>query len=262
MEIIQSSDNSLIKETKKLKEKKYRLEKGEFIVEGFRFVSEAIESSFDVSFVFVSEAAEEKWGKYNLQERLRNGTKVFLVKEALLKSICSTETPQGIAAVVKNKQGLVDKEQGFYLLVDKVQDPGNLGTLIRTAHASGALGVILTKGTVDVYNEKTLRATMGSIFYIPIIEDKELTITKGLIADGFKLVASSLDTKDNFYDVDLKDKIIIAVGSEASGVSEEIIHICNYKVKVPMPGGAESLNVAIAGSIMIYEAVRQRNIEE
>jgi len=261
LEIIVSIDNTLIKETKKLKEKKHRVEKEEFIVEGFRFVSEAINSDFHVPYVFVSEAAKEKWEKYNLQEKLKKDTRVFLVKEAALKSICSTETPQGIAAVVKNKQRLVDKEQGFYLLVDKVQDPGNLGTLIRTAHAAGAVGVILTKGTVDVYNEKTLRATMGSIFYIPIIEDKELIITKGLIMDGFKLIISSLDTQDNFYDVDLKNKVIIAVGNEASGVSEEITEICSNKVKIPMPGGAESLNVAIAGSIMIYEAVRQRNLK-
>jgi len=261
LEIIKSLDNTLLRETRKLKEKKHRVEREEFIVEGFRFVSEAIESSFQVPFVFVSEVAKDKWEKYNLQEKLKKETRVFLINEAALKGICSTETPQGIAAVVKNKQRAVDKEQGFYLLVDKVQDPGNLGTLIRTAHAAGALGVILTKGTVDVYNEKTLRATMGSIFYIPIIEDKELTITKGLIAEGFKLVASFLDTEDNFYDVDLKNKVIIAVGSEASGVSEAIIQLCNSKVKVPMPGGAESLNVAIAGSIMIYEAVRQRSLK-
>jgi len=260
VEIIESVDNTLIKETRKLKEKKHRVEREEFIVEGFRFVSEAINSSFDVPFVFVSEAALEKWEKYNFEEKLTKETRVILIKESALKSICSTETPQGIVAVVKNKQRTVDKKQGFYLLVDKVQDPGNLGTLIRTAHAAGALGVILTKGTVDVYNEKTLRATMGSIFYIPIIEDKELIITKALILDGFKLVASSLDTEDNFYDVDLKSKVIIAVGSEANGVSEEIIKICDYKVKVPMPGGAESLNVAIAGSIMIYEAVRQKEV--
>ena len=259
MEFIQSSNNELIKEVKKLKEKKHRVEKQEFIVEGFRFVNEAIESSFEAPYVFISEMAKDKWERYHLQEQVKSETKVFWVSETVLKSICSTETPQGIVAVVKNKQSLVSTEQGFYLLVDKVQDPGNLGTLIRTAHAAGALGVILTKGTVDVYNEKALRATMGSIFHIPIIEDKELIITKGLITDGFKLVASLLDTEDNFYDVNLKGKVIIAVGSEASGVSEEVTNICTNKVKVPMPGGAESLNVAIAGSIMIYEAVRQRN---
>ena len=261
MEIIESVDNAFIKETKKLKEKKHRVEREEFIVEGFRFVNEAIKSNFEVPFVFVSEAAIEKWEKYNFEQKIKEDTRVFLIKEAALKGICSTETPQGIAAVVKNKQRSVDKKQGFYLLVDKVQDPGNLGTLIRTAHAAGALGVILTKGTVDVYNEKTLRATMGSIFYIPIIEDKELNITKGLIIGGFKLVVSSLDTENNFYDVDLKDKVIIAVGSEANGVSEEITALCHSKVKVPMPGGAESLNVAIAGSIMIYETVRQRDVK-
>jgi TrmH family RNA methyltransferase len=134
-----------------------------------------------------------------------------------------------------------------------------MGTIIRTAHATGALGVIITKGTVDIYNEKTLRGTMGSIFRIPVLMDEDLTLVTKLRDAGFKLITSSLDTDKNFYDVNLKEKVIIAVGNEGNGISDEIYDICDLKVKIPMPGGAESLNVAVAASIMMYEVVRQKN---
>jgi len=257
LEIIRSSDNSIIKEIRKLKEKKHRIEKNQFIVEGFRFVMEALQSSFEVPMIFVSESAEGRWHSFNVEGILQKDTKVYWVTESVLKTICSTDTPQGIAAVVNNKAKFIEDKQGVYVLVDRLQDPGNLGTIIRTAHAAGALGVIFTKGTVDVYNEKTLRSTMGSIFNIPVIEDKELTIVRELKEKGFKLVVSSLDTEKNFYEADLKGKVIICVGSEATGASEDIYELSDIKVKIPMPGGAESLNAAIAGAIMIYETVRQ-----
>lgn len=259
MEYIHSSENSLIKEIKKLKDKKHRIEKKQFIIEGFRFVGEALESTFHVPYVFIGEASTDKWNSFNIGKKVKSGTKVYTVKDSLLKSICSTDTPQGIAAVVENAKLDMRLDEGFYVLVDKVQDPGNLGTIIRTSHAAGALGVILIKGTVDVYNEKTLRSTMGSIFHIPILEDREMEIVNKLKSEGFKFVASSLDTDKNFYDVDLRHKAVICVGSEGNGISQEIYEFSDEKVKIPMPGGAESLNVGIAASIMIFEAVRQKN---
>lgn len=257
MERIESKDNLIIKETKKLKDKKSRLEQDKFLVEGFRFVGEALVSSFEVSSIFISDAQLERWKNYNIEEKLQKSTKVYLVKDKIFESLCSTDTPQGIVAVVSNKNVGINNSRGFYILTDKIQDPGNMGTIIRTAHAAGALGVIITSGTVDVYNEKTLRATMGAIFNIPIIEDKNLAQVKILKENGFKLVASSLDTEKNFYEANLTEKVIIAVGNEGNGISEEIIAICDEKVKIPMPGNAESLNVAIAASVMMFETVRQ-----
>ena len=134
-----------------------------------------------------------------------------------------------------------------------------MGTIIRTAHAAGSLGVIVTKGSVDIYNDKTLRSTMGSIFNIPIIEDEDLSTIEELKEKGFKVVVSSLDTENNFYDIDLTKKSIISVGNEGNGISDEVYSISDEKVKIPMPGGAESLNAGVAASIMIYEAVRQKN---
>lgn len=262
MEIIKSKENNLIKEMKKLKEKKYRDLNKSFLIEGFRFVEEALKSTFEVKYVFVCERQKEKFEKLGLQNLIGKTTKSFVVSESVLNTISSTETPQGIVAVVKNKVSNLQINNGFYVLIDKVQDPGNMGTIIRSANASGALGVIITKGTVDTYNSKTLRSTMGSIFKIPIIfEDSNFNALKKLKENKFKLITSSLNTDYNFYDVDLKGKVIIAVGNEGNGISKEIFELSDISVKIPMPGDAESLNVGVAASIMMFEAVRQIKIQ-
>lgn len=259
IETILSKDNKLIKEIKKLKEKKYRTETNKFLVEGFRFVEEAVNSSFKVAYIFYTDSVEEKFKDFQKHNKISENTKIFKVSEVIINSICSTENPQGILAVIENKNFVIDFGDGIYIFVDKVQDPGNMGTIIRTANAAGAKGIIINKGSVDIYNDKTLRATMGSIFKIPIIMDDNLATLLKLKENGFKLVVSSLDTNNNFYDVDLKHKVIIAVGNEGNGISEEILSLSDESVKIPMPGSAESLNVAIAAAIMIFEAVRQKN---
>lgn len=259
MENIQSKENLLIKEVKKLKEKRYRKDCNMFLVEGFRFVEEALDSDFEVVHIFISTRGESRYEDSQMKNKLQKDTKIYSINDSLFKSICDTESPQGIIATVRNKPVEIKYDHGFYVLADKIQDPGNMGTIIRTAHATGALGVIITKGTVDIYNEKTLRGTMGSIFKIPVLFDEDLTLVTKLRDSGFKLVTSSLDTDKNFYDVSLKEKVIIAVGNEGNGISEEIYAISDLKVKIPMPGGAESLNVAVAASIMMYEVVRQKN---
>ncbi|MBU3156052.1 TrmH family RNA methyltransferase [Clostridium estertheticum] len=261
MEYIQSKDNLLIKDIRKLKEKRYRTSSNMFLVEGFRFVEEALDSGFEVVHIFISARGEVKFENSSIKNKLQVNTKVYGVNDSLFKNICDTDNPQGIIASVRNKPVEIKYDNGFYMLADRIQDPGNMGTIIRTAHAAGALGVILTKGTVDIYNEKTLRATMGSIFKIPIIYDNDLSLVKKLKMSGFKLVTSSLDTDKNFYDIDLKGKIIISVGNEGNGISDEVYEICDLKIKIPMPGGAESLNAAVASSIMMYEVVRQKNIK-
>ncbi|MDP4143905.1 MAG: RNA methyltransferase [Bacillota bacterium] len=260
MDVITSKDNALIKEIKKLNEKKFRVQSNRFLVEGFRFVSEALDSNFEVPTVIISDKCKDRWENFNISSKLKSNTKVIWASDSIVRSICSTENPQGIAAVVENKIVDVNHSEGFYVLADKLQDPGNMGTIIRTANAAGALGVIITKGTVDIYNEKTLRSTMGSIFKIPIIEDLDLSVLKSLKTSGFKLIVSSLETNDNFYDLDMRGKVIIAVGNEGKGISDEIYVLADGKVKIPMPGDVESLNVAVAASVMMFEIVRQKNI--
>ena len=251
---IESKNNNLFKEIKKLKEKKHRIKSNKYLIEGLRFVEEAIKSKVSIDSIIFTESFKEK--NPDLFLKINENIKLIQMNEALLKQLCSTENPQGIVGVI-NMQNKELKSGELVVLVDKVQDPGNMGTIIRTAHAAGAAGIVMTKGTVDIYNDKTLRSTMGSIFYIPIVEDDSLDFVKSLKKEGYKLVVSSLQGKNNFFEENLQGKVMIAVGNEGNGVSDEVYDIADIKVKIPMPGEAESLNVAIATSIMIYEKIRQ-----
>ena len=251
---IESKNNNLFKEIKKLKEKKHRIKSNKYLIEGLRFVEEAIKSKVSIDSIIFTESFKEK--NPDLFLKFNENIKLIQINEALLKQLCSTENPQGIVGVI-NMQNKELKSGELVILVDKVQDPGNMGTIIRTAHAAGAAGIVMTKGTVDIYNDKTLRSTMGSIFYIPIVEDDSLDFVKSLKKEGYKLVVSSLQGKNNFFEENLQGKVMIAVGNEGNGVSDEVYDIADIKVKIPMPGEAESLNVAVATSIMIYEKIRQ-----
>ncbi|EHK2363099.1 TrmH family RNA methyltransferase [Clostridium perfringens] len=251
---IESKNNNLFKEIKKLKEKKHRIKSNKYLIEGLRFVEEAIKSKVSIDSIIFTESFKEK--NPDLFLKINENIKLIQMNEALLKQLCSTENPQGIVGVI-NMQNKELKSGELVVLVDKVQDPGNMGTIIRTAHAAGAAGIVMTKGTVDIYNDKTLRSTMGSIFYIPIVEDDSLDFVKSLKKEEYKLVVSSLQGKNNFFEENLQGKVMIAVGNEGNGVSDEVYDIADIKVKIPMPGEAESLNVAVATSIMIYEKIRQ-----
>ena len=251
---IESKNNNLFKEIKKLKEKKHRIKSNKYLIEGLRFVEEAIKSKVSIDSIIFTESFKEK--NPDLFLKINENIKLIQMNEALLKQLCSTENPQGIVGVI-NMQNKELKSGELVVLVDKVQDPGNMGTIIRTAHAAGAAGIVMTKGTVDIYNDKTLRSTMGSIFYIPIVEDDSLDFVKSLKKEGYKLVVSYLQGKNNFFEENLQGKVMIAVGNEGNGVSDEVYDIADIKVKIPMPGEAESLNVAVATSIMIYEKIRQ-----
>ena len=259
MIIIESKSNSLFKNLKKLKDKKkYRDEKKQYIIEGFRFVKEAIKSNTCLECVIFTEDFYKKEKEF-IDSLEKLNIKLVIMTKILLDEICDTENPQGIIAVAEFKDSVLNLGN-MIILIDKVQDPGNMGTIIRTAHAVGASSIIITKGTVDIYNDKVLRSYMGSIFYIPIIEDYNLDLVKKLKNQGYRLLVSSLQGENNFFEEDLKGKVIIAVGNEGNGVSDEVYNISDVKVKIPMPGNSESLNVAIATSVMMYEKLRQDSI--
>lgn len=216
---IESKNNNLFKEIKKLKEKKHRIKSNKYLIEGLRFVEEAIKSKVSIDSIIFTESFKEK--NPDLFLKINENIKLIQMNETLLKQLCSTENPQGIVGVI-NMQNKELKSGELVVLVDKVQDPGNMGTIIRTAHAAGAAGIVMTKGTVDIYNDKTLRSTMGSIFYIPIVEDNSLDFVKSLKKEGYKLVVSSLQGKNNFFEENLQGKVMIAVGNEGNGVSDEV----------------------------------------
>ncbi|MEN8076201.1 RNA methyltransferase [Clostridioides difficile] len=255
MIVIESKDNTLFKYTKKLKERKHRTKENKYIIEGFRLVQEAFKANCNIEYLIVNENGKDKLNDY-LSEYI-DSIKIYVMKNDLFTQLVATENTQGIIGVANINNSVKDIKGEFYLLCDKVQDPGNLGTIIRTAHAAGVSAIILTKGTVDIYNDKTIRSTMGSIFYTPIIYDNDLSFLNSLKENGFSLVATSLEESKNFFDEDLSGKVILSVGNEGNGISEEIFSLADKKVKIPMPGGAESLNVGVATSIILFEKVRQ-----
>lgn len=254
---IESKDNNFFKATKKLKDKRFRNKEGKFILEGFRLIEEATKANMEIEYIILSQENEEKLHNSSLKEVIGDD-KIYVFSSALFSQISSTEHPQGVIAIVKNKKMIINLEGQFFLICDKVQDPGNLGTIIRTAHAVKADGIILTKGTVDIYNEKTIRSTMGSLFYVPVhYDDENMTLVKSLKDKKFKIVVTSLDTDKDFFQESLKGKVLLTVGNEGNGVSDEVYELADTKVKIPMPGNAESLNVAIATSVIMYEKIRQ-----
>lgn len=257
---IESKENNLFKLIKKLKEKRFRIKEEKFLLEGLRLVEEAIKAKVMIENIIINEKVKDKI-LFEDYIKTFDERKIVIMDNKLFLQITQTENPQGIVAVVKNKEEKLDVNGSFYVVCDKVQDPGNLGTIIRTSHAAGADGIILTKGTADIYNDKTLRSTMGSIFYIPVFyDDEDFNIIKSLKEKGFSLVVTSLQESRNFFDEDLRGKTMVTVGNEGNGVSQELMDIADKKVKIPMPGGAESLNVAIATSVILFEKVRQNYI--
>jgi len=264
MNYIESSQNNKIKEIKALHLKKNRDALGLYFVEGIRFINDAIDNGQDIVKVIVSDKLESLNGGKELIELVTTlCDDCSLVSEKLFKEISDTQTPQGILAVLKKREFVFDEviEQGHSLVIlDGLQDPGNVGTIIRTADAAGISAVILSKGCVDLFSPKVLRSTMGSVFHMPIFEGLYINETIDLLKkSNYKVIASHLDGKNNYFDEDLTGKSAIIVGNEANGISDETAEKADKLVKIPMPGRAESLNASVAASIMIYEIVRQKN---
>lgn len=260
---IESKTNPIIKSAKKLKEKKHRNENRLFLVEGFRLLEEAMKSGKKVEKIFYVPEKEEDFRKY-IEPNLKD-EELYTVPDSLLKELSSTVHPQGVVGIVQMDDPS-DLEASalfvntLYLYLDGLQDPGNLGTIIRSAHAAGAGGILLGKNTVDPYSDKVLRSAMGSIFYLPIFSDGEKT--RALLEEkGYKLAVTSLAATKSIFEEDLTEDLILVIGNEGSGVTEELLNRAEVLLKIPMPGGAESLNAAVAASVILFEKVRQAQLK-
>lgn len=253
---ITAASNSKYKYIKSLSAKKERMKNGEYVVEGIKSVRDAIASDKTLSIIAVSDEFYDK-EKFNYP----NDVLVLKISNNIFDRLCDTTTPQGIIAVIKMEEGknFIPDSSKAYIYCDGVNDPGNLGTIIRTADAAGFGGVILSSGTVDLYNPKTVRASMGSFFNIEIITNKTPEDLKSYIKAGFTLFGGILNDKAKDYrDVDMKKPSIIVVGNEANGISDEVADLCEG-IKIPIRGKAESLNVSVAAGILMYELIRQRS---
>ena len=244
--LITSKDNSKIKEIKKLKEKKYR--KTAFIVEGIKMLKEAISEKAEIDTIIIREDTELDFKLYSELEK------------KVIETISDVVSPQGVLVVINKKidDNKISKHADYILALDGIQDPGNLGTIIRTADSANIKQILVSKDTVDSYSPKVVRSTMGAIYRVKIIECEDLAKTlKSLQTTGFEIVTTDLHTDKSIYDMNYNKKIVV-IGNEANGVTPEIRELSNYRVKIPMLGKTESLNAAVATGIMIYEYVRQK----
>lgn len=261
MQFITSRQNKIIKEVISLKDKKHRRKLRKFLIEGYRFLHEAVNSGSAIEKVFFSTDTEIK-NKNELVTGLSSETQLYEIPHELFMQIAETESPQGVLAVVRipeRKFNTIFKKGFRGLILDSIQDPGNAGTMIRTAHALGFDAVVATEGTVDLFNGKVLRSTMGSIFYIPVLENiKAEDIFAYCGENSIRVISSRLEDAKPCYDIDLLNNFFIVIGNEGSGISEHFHKRSSEFVKIPMPGGAESFNAAVAASIIMYESNRQR----
>ena len=260
MHIITSKDNEIIKHIRKLKEKKYRDEYNEYVVEGVKIVEEAIKENAKIKQVIV---CNDTTKTYEIPTHIMLEIAKFdciYVSDKIFNYITQVTNPQGVMAIIEKQDEnmQIDYNQDIIVMLDDVQDPGNLGTILRTVDSIGLNQIIVSKGTADSFNSKVVRTTMGAIFRLKIIEEDDLIKTiKELRKHHFKLLVTSLQTENSIYDIDFSKKIIV-IGNEANGVSKEIQDLADEKAKIPMLGRTESLNASVAAGIVMYEYVRQK----
>lgn len=259
---ITSLKNPIIKEIKGLYRKKDRWESRLFLMEGIKIIEEAISNNINLKYIIFNKKLLSMVDGQNFYSKNTSFSSFINVPDNVFKEISDTDNPQGVLAVGEFKLNSFDNDLDYIsslLFLDGLQDPGNMGTIIRTSDAFKLNGIILGENCVDPYNPKVVRATMGSIFRVPIYCAKNnIECFMKLKDKGFKIYATSLDGSVPNYEVDYNERYVITIGNESRGVNENILKIADQLIKIPMPGNAESLNAGVAASIIMYEAMKQR----
>ncbi|MGM0446174.1 MAG: TrmH family RNA methyltransferase [Bacillota bacterium] len=258
MDKITSIKNNKIKSLRKLYQKKYRKEKGQFILEGLRLSRGSYKAGADIDTIFLT---RDYYNSIKNQPFIiDNQQKLVFVSKDLIEEVADTENPQEIITVVNkpnyDQKAVFSKE--YILVLDRVQDPGNMGTIIRTAVAAGFQSIIITKGSVDIFNLKVLRSTVGAIYSIPFIKDVELNQLKSMLKDKKQnIYAADLNTDMYYNRLKYKTPLSLIIGNEARGIRAELLDLADQKVKIPIRGDIESLNAAVAAGLMMYEILRK-----
>lgn len=250
---ITSAKNNTYKYFKSLGQKKARTEHGVYTVEGIKSVSDAVRAGMDVRALAAAAG-------FSVPPALA-GIPLYRLPDKLFDGLCDTKTPQGILAVIGMPPAadFLPVDNGIYIYCDRVADPGNAGTIIRTADAAGADGVLFSPGSVDLYSPKTVRASMGSFFHIQTAAETGLDRLQTMRRAGYQILCAMLGEETMDYrQPDYTRPTVIALGNEANGVSPQAAAMADRLVKIPIFGRAESLNVSVAGAILLYEAARQR----
>lgn len=261
---IQSSSSKQFKMLKTLTQRKGRYKNQKYIIEGIRIIEQAIIENQKIHSIYVKESIFNNEETDKLLNKLKSsGLEIIVMEDNLFDEISDTVTSQGLIAVLDmeiNELGRIfNLEETRILILDRIQDPGNLGTMIRTADAANFDCVLLSKGTVDPYNQKVIRSTMGSIFQIPVIQSENIiSDIKLLYEKGFQVIATELDGAEEYDAINYKSKMAIIIGNEGSGVSKDILELNTQNVIIPMAGKAESLNASVAAAVVMYEVFRQK----
>jgi TrmH family RNA methyltransferase len=260
--MITSIHNKRVARAARLKKRAMREKDRRFLVEGVQGVAEAVASGARVQEVFTSTGAEERLAGV-IEAADQAGIPVRPVSAEVMAHLTSTVTPQGVVAVSEFVDlplaEVIGPGDGFLPVLVEVRDPGNAGTILRSADASGAAGVVFSTSSVDVYNQKTVRATAGSLFHLPVAREVEVEeAVTALRAQGFALLAADADGTRSVYEVDLSVPTAVLFGNEARGLSHSALALADQTVRVPISGRAESLNLAAAGALVLFEAARQR----
>jgi len=254
--VITSAQNNQIKRVINLQKKhKLRVEEKVYVVEGIKMVVEA--PSHLIEKIYISESL------YHTNSEIVANHRFEIVSDEVMRKMADTVTPQGVMAVVKmdtqSFQQVIKKGTAMVIGIDALQDPGNLGTIIRTAEAIGATCVVTSTGTVDAYNPKVLRSTMGAIYHIPIFNQVELEDhIKILKMQEIEIYAAHLNGQSFYQETDLTQPLCFLIGNEGHGLSDSISQYATKLIKIPMIGKSESLNASIAASLLMYETYRQR----
>lgn len=255
--MITSTSNAKVKELVQLqKSSRRRREQSVFIVEGSRMCGE-IPGDLIIE-RYVSETYMQQHANQDL-----NSIKTEVLADRVFAHVSDTKTPQGILCVVKmiiyTADEIINVSNPFILILDGLQDPGNLGTIFRTAEAAGVSGIIMSRECVDVYNPKVIRSTMGSIYRMPFKYADDLAAVIGRMKDrGVQIYAAHLDGRCSYDEADYSQKTAFMLGNEGNGLRREIADLADACIQIPMHGEVESLNVAVAGTVLMFEAARQR----
>ena len=261
---ITSGDNSRIRLVRKLATRKGRAAEGRFAVEGRNLVSEILERDLDVDFIMIPAGAADDAPDFIRKCIDSPDITVCEVPARVFAGLTDAENGIGMLAVVKLREYGPDLLDGLrpddnILVLDRIQDPGNMGTLIRTAVAAGYKAIVAMSGTVDIYSPKVLRATAGMVFEIQVIYVPDNEALKGILGrSGRHIVVTDVNGGVPYYKEDLSRGIALIIGNEGSGVSDALMEIADVRVTLPMKGRIESLNAAVAAAILMYEAVRGR----
>ena len=260
--MIESNANGQYKKLQKwMKQSRARRQEGVFVVEGWKMVKEALERNLVLH--LYSAEKEQEHCREELNRFSRGHVPVDLMRDNLFSQLSDTVSPQGILGVVRmpvyEREEIVNQPDAKLLCLENIQDPGNLGTMFRTAEGAGMTGVVLTKGCVDLFNPKVVRSTMGSLFRVPfyVCQDMEEEM-KFMQKKGFCFYAAHLQGTKDFTKESYEGSIGILIGNEANGLSEAVSGLADCKVKIPMEGELESLNAAVSAALFMYEVRRKR----